>query len=124
MSDGELLVACVRADVGGDIITPLARDFDGLGVTYRQQLAVELQSHQAHVERLLAPFAGLTPREAAMLDGLVRGMTAEEIAREQYVAITTVRTHIANMLRKLSVRSQLGAVTLAVRVGWNAEEAA
>ena len=53
-----------------------------------------------------------------MLAALVDGLSAEEIAETQYVALTTVRSQIRAVLQKLGVRSQLAAVAHANRVGW------
>ena len=45
-------------------------------------------------------------------------MSAEKIAEQQFVALTTVRSQIRSVLQKLGVRSQLEAVAHANRVGW------
>jgi DNA-binding NarL/FixJ family response regulator len=72
----------------------------------------------AERERLLAPFATLTSREATVLALLVDGVKAADIAERSYVSLSTVRAQIRSILTKLGVRSQLQAVALAVRVGW------
>ena len=59
-----------------------------------------------------------------MLAALVDGLSAEEIAETQYVALTTVRSQIRAVLQKLGVRSQLAAVAHANRVGWKPANAA
>ncbi len=48
-----------------------------------------------------------------MLFYLTSGMSAQEIADIQVVSLTTVRSHIRSILRKLGVRSQLAAVVCA-----------
>ena len=53
-----------------------------------------------------------------MLGGLANGLTAEEIAREHFVALTTVRSQIRAVLQKLGVRSQLAAVAVADAHRW------
>ena len=57
-----------------------------------------------------------------MLQGLVRGMSAEEIAADTYVSIATVRSHIRAILQKLGVNSQLAAVAAATKAGWRPHE--
>lgn len=73
----------------------------------------------AEQDRLLAPFATLTEREAAVLALLVDGVKAADIAERCYVSLSTVRAHIRSILTKLEVRSQLQAVVLAAKAGWS-----
>ena len=51
----------------------------------------------------------LTPREREVLRLIARGYTYKEIARELYISIKTVETHVSSVLRKLqlSPRHQL-----------------
>ena len=63
--------------------------------------------------------AALSTREAEVLKALMDGKSADEMPAEQFVSITTVRTHIRSILRKLGVRSQLAAVALAHRARWS-----
>ena len=65
-----------------------------------------------------APLRRLTDRELQVLAGLVDGRSVDEIATEQIVAVSTVRTHVRRILEKLGVRSQLAAVAEAHRCGW------
>lgn len=62
-----------------------------------------------------ARFEQLTDREAAVLAHLVHGRSAAEIARLRPVALATVRSQIAAILRKLSVGSQVAAIAMAYR---------
>jgi DNA-binding NarL/FixJ family response regulator len=66
----------------------------------------------------LAPFRGLTKREAVVLAHLVNARSAEEIAAAEFVSMATVRSQIQSVLRKLGVNSQLAAVALANDRGW------
>lgn len=65
-----------------------------------------------------APLRRLTDRELQVLAGLVDGDSVDEIAKQQTVAVSTVRTHVRRILEKLGVRSQLAAVAEAHRCGW------
>lgn len=56
---------------------------------------------------------GLTASERRVLYYLTQGWTAQDIADELVVSLTTVRSHIRSVLRKLGVRSQLAAVAIA-----------
>jgi len=63
-------------------------------------------------------FERLTPKEREVLLALMRGKTAQQISRESFVSLPTVRSQIRSILVKLDVSSQLGAVVLAYRSGW------
>jgi DNA-binding CsgD family transcriptional regulator len=63
-----------------------------------------------------APYRGLvelTPAERRVLYQMMRGRSGAEIAGEHAVSLSTVRTHIRSILRKLNVNSQLAAVAVA-----------
>lgn len=84
-----------------------------IGRTDRAALLDELRLERANTVRAHATFERLTHREALVLDALIDGLSAEEIADTQFVALTTVRTQIHAVLQKLGVRSQLAAVAVA-----------
>jgi DNA-binding CsgD family transcriptional regulator len=70
----------------------------------------------ADASRFPAPHDGLvtlTPAERRVLHQMMQGRSAAEIAAEHTVALSTVRTHIRSILRKLNVSSQLAAVAIA-----------
>lgn len=52
----------------------------------------------------------LTTKEAELLQNLARGLTYLEAAKEMGVQISTVRTHIRNLYRKLDVHTQVQAI--------------
>jgi LuxR family maltose regulon positive regulatory protein len=60
----------------------------------------------------------LTDRELQILRLLARDLTNKEIARELVVAPGTVKVHINNVYRKLSVNNRRAAVILAKAVGF------
>ncbi|MGH9006691.1 MAG: LuxR C-terminal-related transcriptional regulator [Acidimicrobiales bacterium] len=70
-----------------------------------------------------SPFAILTPREQSVLAELMNGLTADAIAKNAWVAVSTVRSQIKSILQKLGVNSQLAAVALARQAGWNYQPA-
>ncbi|HLM97418.1 MAG TPA: LuxR C-terminal-related transcriptional regulator, partial [Acidimicrobiales bacterium] len=66
--------------------------------------------------QLPAPYDALvhlTPSERRVLFHMMEGRSAAEIATTLVVSLTTVRSHIRSILRKLNVNSQLAAVALA-----------
>lgn len=58
-------------------------------------------------------FDQLSPVEAAVLQRLAEGLSPAQIAAERYVAVSTVRSQLKAIYRKLGVRSQVAAVALA-----------
>ena len=59
-------------------------------------------------------------RECEVLGQLMQGHSVRGIAEHSVVAETTVRTQVKSILAKLEVSSQLAAVGLAYRIGWQA----
>lgn len=128
-----VLASCVEAGAAGwigkdvfldEMETTLGDVLDGtalIGKADREALLDELRIERASRVRALSPFERLTLREREVLAALVDGLSAEEIAETQFVALTTVRSQIRAVLQKLSVRSQLAAVAAANRVGWKLE---
>jgi DNA-binding NarL/FixJ family response regulator len=131
--EASLLGECLEA--GADGVFDKAQPFDQLidtlndamqGLTVmsrgaRQDLLTSLRTTRLDDRRRLAPFHSLTSREQDVLRGLLEGHSAEEIAGEHSVALSTVRSHVKSLLRKLGVNSQLAAVALARDAGWPAD---
>jgi DNA-binding NarL/FixJ family response regulator len=129
-TDRLLLAACLEAGADGwigkdafldDVVARVEDTLAGrppIGVSQRQELLDDLRVHRAGLERSLSPFERLTPREQLVLGALVDGLSGEEIAEAHFVAVTTVRSQVQGILRKLGVRSQLAAVATANRAGW------
>lgn len=122
LKDGapSLLVEAVRAAAVGDsLISP--------------SVTVRLLSHMApHRGRSPAP-AGrpprtartgaadpvepLTQRELAVVRLVARGRTNEELAAELYITRSTVKTHLANIQRKLAARNRVEIAAWAWETG-------
>lgn len=84
----------------------------------KEQLVDAARAGRREDEERLAPFAKLSTKERQVLGHLMDGRTAEEIARAEYVSMATIRSQIRAILQKLDVNSQLAAVALAQKVGW------
>lgn len=70
-----------------------------------------------HPVRTPPALAELTPRELEVLKLLARGRTNGEIAAELFVSEGTVKTHVARVLAKLSLRDRTQAVVFAYEAG-------
>jgi DNA-binding NarL/FixJ family response regulator len=95
-----------------------------IGCAIREAMIEELRIARDDQLEARSRFDRLTTRERDVLSALVDGLSAEEIADTQFVALTTVRSQIAAVLRKLGVHSQLAAVACANRAGWRRDATA
>ena len=94
--------------VGADdyIVKPYAPD----------ELLTRVRSLVRRSQPLTVPLTGkLTKRELEVLRHLADGLRQDEIAERLFISRKTVGTHVANILRKLGVHSQIQAVALAYR---------
>ncbi|MGA2852611.1 MAG: response regulator transcription factor [Verrucomicrobiota bacterium] len=62
------------------------------------------------------PEAGLTSREAELLELLTQGLSNKEIAQKTSISAGTVRNHLANIFQKLHVRCRTEAVVKHLRI--------
>ncbi|WP_456093952.1 response regulator [Oerskovia douganii] len=60
----------------------------------------------------------LTEREGEVLRLMATGRSNQEIARELFLGVETVRTHVGNLLAKLGVRDRTQAVVAAYESGF------
>lgn len=61
----------------------------------------------------VAPAEAWTPRELEVLALIAQGYTNDEIATDLVIALSTVKTHINNIYRKLGVRNRVQAAARA-----------
>ena len=61
--------------------------------------------------------AQLTPREIEVLQALAEGLDSEGMAKKLHISLRTERNHMASILSKLGVHSQLQALVFALRHG-------
>jgi DNA-binding NarL/FixJ family response regulator len=90
-----LLVEAVRAAAAGDaLISP--------SVTVRLLRRIATANPAPS-----GPAVALTIREAAVVRLVARGRTNAEIAAELYIAVGTVKTHLASVQRRIDVRNRV-----------------
>lgn len=111
-----LLLAVERGALLVDAHQPLQaqlravdRALAGEATADRDMVAGRVRRWVSEAERV----ATLTAREAQVLDLLMCGDSAQEIADRLVVSLSTVRTHIRAIMHKLGVSSQLAAAAMA-----------
>jgi LuxR family transcriptional regulator of csgAB operon len=74
-------------------------------------------SKQPKAPQQLQDYAGkqLTPREKAILALVACGASNETIAANLYISLHTVKTHIYNAFKKISVQNRLQAALWAAK---------
>jgi DNA-binding NarL/FixJ family response regulator len=105
----EQLVAGIRAVASGDALLAPA-------VT-RRVIEEFVRRPPASVRTLPSKLGDLTARELEVLKLIARGRSNAEIATELFVSETTVKTHVAHVLMKLSLRDRVQGVVLAYECG-------
>ena len=61
--------------------------------------------------------ASLTERETEVLKLIAHGMTNQELADKLFISMTTVKTHVGNILNKIGARDRVQAVIFAYENG-------
>ncbi|MEO0660957.1 MAG: response regulator transcription factor [Planctomycetota bacterium] len=93
----ELLAEAIRAAAAGDaLIAP--------SITAR--LLARFAGAEADAD-LAQPRESLTEREEEVLRAVARGRTNQEISRELFISLSTVKTHVANLMAKLGARNRV-----------------
>lgn len=126
--DDQDLFDALRAGAIGYLLKDM--DPDRLGAALRGVLSGEAALPRGLVLKVLAEFAeaprrrgalrpraataSLTSREVEVLDLMALGLSTEDIAARLFIGQVTVRTHVANVLKKLKVTDREAAVRLAL----------
>ena len=104
---GRELVDAVRRVAGGDSI--LSPEVTGA-------VLARVRSTGSAGSADLAPYA-LTARETDVLALVGAGLNNTEIASRLHLSLSTVKTHVGNVLDKTNSRDRVGAALLALRAG-------
>ena len=108
------LITAIRVVASGDsVIAP--RMTRRLIDTYLRPVTTPAHPPPSpHEDPLLA---GLTPREYEVLIALAEGMSNAEIAARFFLAETTIKSHVGQILAKLHLRDRVQAVVYAHKAG-------
>jgi DNA-binding NarL/FixJ family response regulator len=117
-ADGYLL----KENAFVDLVTAI--DTIRQGKTYISALLLE---EMADVVREFSQGKGeedelLTHREIEVIKLIAEGKSAQEIAELLYISVPTVRTHRANIKKKLSVKKNADLIKYAIRRGFTSAE--
>jgi two-component system, NarL family, response regulator LiaR len=63
------------------------------------------------------PVSQLTEKERAVLVRLAQGMTNQQIAGDLFMSVSTVKSHIRSVFRRLNLPGRTEAAVFAVREG-------
>ncbi len=106
---------------GEDIVTAVrqaARGSDSLlAPAVTRRLIQRFASSRPVMPSSASQLSTLTRREVDVLRDAARGMSNAEIATHLFIAETTVKTHIARLLMKLSLRDRVQIVVFAYESG-------
>jgi DNA-binding NarL/FixJ family response regulator len=125
--DDDSVFAAMRAGARGYLL----KDSGGEGVVHaiRAVASREAVFGPGVAERIMGYFSAprpaapqrafpeLTEREAEVLSLVAEGKSNQEISRQLYVSLKTVRNHVSNILLKLQVADRAQAVIRAREVG-------
>ena len=118
----ELLLAALAARVSGFVlksapISEVIATLERALITPLSFTATGLQKALKARDRL----PSLSPRELEVLNVLATGKSTKEIAKQLYLSEPTVKTHLANIYRKLEVNNRISAVAVARDNSWLGE---
>ncbi|MFQ6538247.1 MULTISPECIES: LuxR C-terminal-related transcriptional regulator [Aphanothece] len=99
---------------------PALRVIAGGGIYYPKIVAQELQTQGVHHQ----PVEPLTERERNVLNGLMLGLTDQQISKRLVVSPETVKTHVKHIYQKLGVDNRTKAVVRSIAAGLISLEAA
>jgi len=106
------LSKAVSADELGRAIQAVARGQTVIPAAMQSALAQEIRAR-----RDLGDVPVLTKREVEVLECIAEGLSAPEIAERLVLSVTTIKTHLHNIYRKLDVSDRAAAVAQAMRRG-------
>jgi FixJ family two-component response regulator len=119
-ADVPMAVQAIREGVFHLLLKPVGEQY--LGDQVQKAIALDLRNRRqaAEDDAIAARFAGLSAREREVLAEILAGSSNKVVAAHLGIAITTVRFHRANIMKKIGARSVAELVCLLLRSGWEA----
>jgi DNA-binding NarL/FixJ family response regulator len=111
------LLKDVTADRLVDGVRLVAEGSMLLGPAVSRRLVADFASRRTTPAPAPPVLDALSPRETEVLHQLARGRSNAEIAAELFIATETVKSHVAEVLRKLGLRDRIQAVVYAYEQG-------
>ena len=118
----ELLLAALAARVSGFVLK--SAPISEVIATLERALITPLSFTASGLHKALkakAHLPNLSAREFEVLTILATGKSTKEIARQLYLSESTIKSHLANIYRKLEVNNRISAVTVARNNSWLGE---
>lgn len=111
-TDGRMLIAGICAC---NLPADIARRYDDMLSIYDSPATVgSLLRRVASKDEPSERARELSPRERAVVVGVVKGLSNKEIAEEMHVSVNTVMTHRRNIASKLQIHSAAGLTIYAI----------
>jgi DNA-binding NarL/FixJ family response regulator len=111
------LLKDVTADRLVDGVRMIAEGSMLLGPAVSRRLVADFARGSSRTPAEAPYVAALSPREREVLDELARGRSNAEIAADLHISTETVKSHVAEVLRKLGLRDRIQAVVFAYEHG-------
>lgn len=118
----ELLLAALAAQVSGFVLK--SAPISEVIATLERALITPLSFTATGLKKALKAreqLPSLSSRELEVLNVLATGKSTKEIARQLYLSEPTIKTHLANIYRKLEVNNRISAVAVARENSWLGE---
>ncbi|TDE33532.1 response regulator transcription factor [Nonomuraea mesophila] len=116
----EYVYGALRAGAAGFLLkdTPPAELIKSMNVIASGESLLAPTVTRRLIARFVSPASGvggldITEREREVLVLVARGMSNAEIAQSLYVSLSTVKTHVSNLLTKLDARTRVHLVIAA-----------
>lgn len=107
----------VAPDGSGDVLSPEASSTPEAASTGEPAVAPARDIPAASHDAIARPAEPLSEREREVLAVLASGRTTAEAARDLYISVGTVKSHTANIYRKLGAKNRAEAVSRARDLG-------
>lgn len=118
----ELLLAALAAQASGFVLK--SAPISEVIATLERALITPLSFTATGLKKALKAreqLPSLSSRELEVLNVLATGKSTKEIARQLYLSEPTIKTHLANIYRKLEVNNRISAVAVARENSWLGE---